>query len=158
MKPVIAAVQTALNAARAAVDAPLAFAECFTFTLATGTVLAQARETTVAGADGVLASAEVVLARLAAAVGGALPAVIGVGIPGIVDRAGGRTVAVRTARPPPNLTLSGGGQYNWQMRDANGAAGTGYDLVDVVTGPLNLSGLSAGSQCAFAQDNRSVTL
>ncbi len=40
MKPVSAAVTTAINAARAALDAPLAFAECFTFTLATGTVLA----------------------------------------------------------------------------------------------------------------------
>jgi predicted NBD/HSP70 family sugar kinase len=66
-----------------------------------GTVFAQARETTVAGPDGVLASAEVVLTRLAAAVGGVLPAVVGVGIPGIVDRAAG---AVKHA---VNLGLGG---------------------------------------------------
>ena len=40
MKSTTTPVLAALNAARAAADAPLAFAECFTFTLATGTVLA----------------------------------------------------------------------------------------------------------------------
>ncbi len=40
MKSTTTPVLAALNAARAAPDAPLAFAECFTFTLATGTVLA----------------------------------------------------------------------------------------------------------------------
>jgi len=40
MKATSAAVVAALNAARAAPDAQLAFAECFTFTLATGTALA----------------------------------------------------------------------------------------------------------------------
>ncbi|OHV46695.1 sugar kinase [Pseudofrankia sp. BMG5.36] len=54
-----------------------------------GTVLAQAREMTVAGPDGVLASAGAVLERLAAAAGGSLPEVIGVGVPGIVDRGAG---------------------------------------------------------------------
>jgi uncharacterized phage protein (TIGR02218 family) len=39
MKATTAPVLAAINAARAAPDAPLAFAECFTFTLATGTVL-----------------------------------------------------------------------------------------------------------------------
>ena len=39
MKTTTTAVLAALNAARAAPDAPLAFAECFTFTLASGTVL-----------------------------------------------------------------------------------------------------------------------
>jgi predicted NBD/HSP70 family sugar kinase len=55
-----------------------------------GAVLAQARERTVAGPDGVLASAGAVLDRLAEAVGGTLPAAVGVGVPGLVDRAGGR--------------------------------------------------------------------
>jgi uncharacterized phage protein (TIGR02218 family) len=39
MKTTTAAVTAAINAARAAADAPLVFAECFTFTLASGTVL-----------------------------------------------------------------------------------------------------------------------
>jgi uncharacterized phage protein (TIGR02218 family) len=39
LKATTTAVKAAINAARAAPDAPLAFAECFTFTLATGTVL-----------------------------------------------------------------------------------------------------------------------
>ena len=39
MKTTTAPVLAAINAARAAIDAPLSFAECFTFTLATGTVL-----------------------------------------------------------------------------------------------------------------------
>ena len=39
MKSTTTAVLAAINAARAAPDAPLAFAECFTFTLSTGTVL-----------------------------------------------------------------------------------------------------------------------
>ena len=39
MKTTTAPVLAAINAARAAIDAPLAFAECFTITLATGTVL-----------------------------------------------------------------------------------------------------------------------
>ena len=39
MKTTTTAVLNAINAARAAIDAPLAYAECYTFTLATGTVL-----------------------------------------------------------------------------------------------------------------------
>ena len=39
MKTTTPSVLAAINAARAALDAPLVFAECFTFTLATGTVL-----------------------------------------------------------------------------------------------------------------------
>jgi uncharacterized phage protein (TIGR02218 family) len=39
MKTTSPAVLTAINAARTAIDAPLAYAECYTFTLATGTVL-----------------------------------------------------------------------------------------------------------------------
>jgi glucokinase len=53
---------------------------------ADGTVMAQFREVTVPGADGVLAAAMTVLDRLAAALDGALPARVGIGIPGIVDR------------------------------------------------------------------------
>jgi glucokinase len=51
-----------------------------------GTVVAQYREVTVPGADGVLATATTVLDRLAAALDGALPSQVGIGIPGIVDR------------------------------------------------------------------------
>ncbi len=53
---------------------------------ADGTVVAQSREVTVPGADGVLAAATTVLDRLAAALDGALPSHVGIGIPGIVDR------------------------------------------------------------------------
>ncbi|ADP81051.1 ROK family protein [Pseudofrankia inefficax] len=66
-----------------------------------GTVLAQAREQTVAGPDGVLASAGAVLERLAEAVDGPLPPDVGVGVPGIVDR---RRGAVKHA---VNLGLGG---------------------------------------------------
>jgi glucokinase len=53
---------------------------------ADGTVIAQARRDTLRGGDGVLASATTVLELLAAAVDGARPPQIGIGIPGIVDR------------------------------------------------------------------------
>jgi predicted NBD/HSP70 family sugar kinase len=55
---------------------------------ADGTVAAQSREVTVPGPDGVIATAMIVLSRLAAALDGALRphAGIGIGIPGIVDR------------------------------------------------------------------------
>jgi glucokinase len=53
---------------------------------ANGTVVAQARRDTLRGGDGVLASATNVLELLAAALDGALPPRIGIGIPGIVDR------------------------------------------------------------------------
>src|SRR5260370_30465473 len=53
---------------------------------ADGTVAAQCRESTVPGADGVLATATTVLDRLAAALDGALPSHVGIGIPRIVDR------------------------------------------------------------------------
>ncbi len=39
MKTTTSAVTAAIDAARAAIDAPICFAECFTFTLATGTIL-----------------------------------------------------------------------------------------------------------------------
>jgi predicted NBD/HSP70 family sugar kinase len=69
--------------------------------VADGAVVARARATTAAGPDGVLASAGAVLDQLAAARGGVLAPVIGVGIPGIVDREHG---AVRHA---VNLGLGG---------------------------------------------------
>jgi glucokinase len=50
-----------------------------------GDVVAQAREATVTGADGVLATATTVLDRLAAALDGALPPHVGIGFPGLVD-------------------------------------------------------------------------
>jgi glucokinase len=53
---------------------------------ADGAVLAQYREPTVPGADGVLATATRVLDRLAAAFDGVLPSHVGIGFPGLVDR------------------------------------------------------------------------
>jgi glucokinase len=53
---------------------------------ADGAVLAQAREATVPGADGVLATATRVLDRLAANFDGVLPSHVGIGFPGLVDR------------------------------------------------------------------------
>lgn len=51
-----------------------------------GAVIAQARQDTLPGPDGVLESVTAVLDLLAAALDGALPPHIGIGIPGIVDR------------------------------------------------------------------------
>jgi predicted NBD/HSP70 family sugar kinase len=51
-----------------------------------GAVAAQARQDTLPGPDGVLEAVTAVLDLLAAALDGALPAHIGIGIPGIVDR------------------------------------------------------------------------
>ena len=48
---------------------------------ADGTVVAQSREVTVPGADGVLATATTVLDRLAVALDGALPPHVGIGFP-----------------------------------------------------------------------------
>ena len=53
---------------------------------ADGTVVAQARQDTMPGADGVLASATAVLDSLALRLDGALPSHIGIGVCGIVDR------------------------------------------------------------------------
>ena len=53
---------------------------------ADGAVLAQAREATVPGPDGVLATATRVLDRLAASFDGVLPSHVGIGFPGLVDR------------------------------------------------------------------------
>jgi len=68
---------------------------------ADGSVVAQAREASVRGPDGVLATAMSVLGRLAAALDGALPSHVGIGFPGIVDRDRG---AVRHA---VNLGIGG---------------------------------------------------
>jgi glucokinase len=59
---------------------------------ADGTVIAQTRQDTLSGPDGVLDTAVTVLDLLATALDGALPSHIGIGIPGIVDRSRG-TVA-----------------------------------------------------------------
>jgi glucokinase len=59
---------------------------------ADGTVIAQTRQDTLFGPDGVLDTAVTVLDLLATALDGALPSHIGIGIPGIVDRSRG-TVA-----------------------------------------------------------------
>ena len=53
---------------------------------ADGTILAQFREPTVPGADGVLGTATRVLDRLAAEFDGVLPSHVGIGFPGLVDR------------------------------------------------------------------------
>lgn len=53
---------------------------------ADGTVVAQSRQDTRPGPDGILSTATTVLDLLAAALDGALPSDIGIGIPGIVDR------------------------------------------------------------------------
>ena len=53
---------------------------------ADGAILAQFREPTVPGADGVLATATRVLDRLAAEFDGVLPSHVGIGFPGLVDR------------------------------------------------------------------------
>jgi len=44
-----------------------------------------------------------------------------------------------------NATWSAGGNYNWQILDAAGSAGTGWDLLNV-TGTLDLSALSLGNE------------
>ena len=61
---------------------------------ADGSIVAQARQDTVSGPDGILSSATGVLGSLAANLDGVLPSQIGIGIPGIVDRERG---AVRHA-------------------------------------------------------------
>ena len=42
-----------------------------------------------------------------------------------------------------STTWENGGNYNWQVLDADGAAGTGWDQL-AITGALDLAGLSAG--------------
>jgi autotransporter-associated beta strand protein len=41
-----------------------------------------------------------------------------------------------------NMVWTNGGEYNWQVLDVDGAAGTGYDTISA--GTLDLSGLTAG--------------
>src|SRR6185437_2917293 len=66
-----------------------------------GAVVAQARQDTLPGPEGVLDSVTTVLDQLAASLDGALPPHIGIGIPGIVDRKRG------TVSHAVNLGLGG---------------------------------------------------
>ncbi|MGH3210947.1 MAG: ROK family protein [Trebonia sp.] len=66
-----------------------------------GAVVAQSRQDTLPGPDGVLETVTAVLDQLAATLDGALPAHIGIGIPGIVDRQRG------TVSHAVNLGLGG---------------------------------------------------
>jgi len=68
---------------------------------ADGTVVAQSRQDTLPGPDGILNTATTVLDLLAGALDGALPLDIGIGIPGIVDRRRG------TVSHAVNLGLGG---------------------------------------------------
>jgi autotransporter-associated beta strand protein len=70
----------------------------------------------------------------------------GSGSVGAVTVASGGTID--PGNSPGTLTVASsiwndGGNYNWQLYDAKGAAGTGYDTI-TSTGSLNLSGLIAG--------------
>lgn len=44
-----------------------------------------------------------------------------------------------------SLTLTAGGNYNWQVYDATGSAGTGFDTI-TLTGELDLTGLSTSTK------------
>jgi hypothetical protein len=44
-----------------------------------------------------------------------------------------------------NMTWLGGGNYNWQIHNATGLVGTGWDFLSV-TGALDLSALTSGSK------------
>ncbi len=44
-----------------------------------------------------------------------------------------------------DLTWSAGGNYNWEIFNVSGGAGTGWDLINVQSGGLIFSGLSAGT-------------
>lgn len=81
--------------------------------------------------------------------------VVSVGASGILGGSGtiGGTVAVSGTLSPGNSpgllttgsqTWSNGGNYNWQVVDANGVAGTGFDSIAISSGGLNLSGLTTG--------------
>jgi len=71
---------------------------------------------------------------------------------------GGTTIAQGGTLAPGNspgtldvsgdLTWLSGGNYNWQIVDASGVAGSGWDLVDI-SGDLDLSGLTAGAPFAI---------
>ncbi|HSI07804.1 MAG TPA: autotransporter-associated beta strand repeat-containing protein [Rariglobus sp.] len=63
------------------------------------------------------------------------------------------TVAVAGTLSPGNSpgllttgaqTWSNGGNYNWQVMDATGSIGTGFDSIAITTGGLNLTGLTTG--------------
>jgi glucokinase len=68
---------------------------------ADGNIVAQSRHDTLPGPDGILSTATTVLDRLGAALDGAAPSHIGIGIPGIVDRSRG------TVSHAVNLGLDG---------------------------------------------------
>ena len=74
---------------------------------------------------------------------------------GSVTTASGQSVTAASGstlspgNSPGNLTVSslilnGGANYNWQLTDANGAAGTGYDTI--TAGTLDLSSLSSSNK------------
>ena len=86
---------------------------------ADGGIVAQARQDSVPGPDGILTAAMTVLGRLAVTLDGALPSQIGIGIPGVVDRQRG---AVRHA---VNLGLGG----EWFPLAEQLAARTGATVV-----------------------------
>ena len=70
----------------------------------------------------------------------------GSGSAGAVTVASGGTLS--PGNSPGNLTVTSsiwnnGGSYNWQVYDAAGVAGTGYDTL-TITGALNLSSLTSG--------------
>lgn len=68
--------------------------------------------------------------------------------PGTVTGAMNVTGTLSPGNSPGTLSTgdqiwSNGGDYNWQVLDATGAAGTGYDTI-AITGTLDLSALTAG--------------
>jgi autotransporter-associated beta strand protein len=74
---------------------------------------------------------------------------------GTVTTASGQSVTAASGstlspgNSPGNLTVSslilnGGANYNWQVWDANGVAGTGYDII--TAGTLNLSNLTSSNK------------
>jgi autotransporter-associated beta strand protein len=78
---------------------------------------------------------------------------VSVGASGTLGGSGtvGGTVAVSGTLSPGNSpgllttgaqTWSNGGNYNWQVVDATGIAGTGFDSVSISSGGLDLSGLT----------------
>lgn len=89
--------------------------------------------------DGTLASASVTVQNGAT--------VAGSGSLGLTTIQQGGTIS--PGNSPGTLTLtnglawSGGGNYNWQIFDAAGSAGSGWDLIDVTGGSWDINGLSS---------------
>ncbi len=80
---------------------------------------------------------------------------VSIGASGTLGGSGtvGGTVAVSGTISPGNSpgllttgaqTWSNGGNYNWQVVNAAGSAGTGFDSIAISSGGLNLSGLTTG--------------